>query len=354
MKLNVQNLTIQFGALKAVDDLSFTVESGELMCLLGPSGCGKSTILNAIAGFLQPKEGRIYFDETDITKLSVEKRSLGMVFQNYALYPHMTAYENIAFPLQIQGVARAEIRRRVEEIAELTRITDILKRKPGQISGGQQQRVAISRALVKKPQLLLMDEPLSNLDACLRMEMRTEIRRIQQDTGTTTIFVTHDQEEATSISDRIILLKNGVLQQMGSPYQLYVEPGNTFVASFLGTPPINFLEATCENDIIQLAQGTVRLHTATHRENGVYLVGIRCEDICLCPEERAMARLEILSTELLGKEALVCGGLGEERVRFLIPHGALKGLKKWEFITVHPENLTLFDAVTHERIGGIG
>ena len=354
MDVKIENLTIQFGALTAVNDLSFTVHSGELLCLLGPSGCGKSTVLNAIAGFVTPRQGHIYFDDQDIAGISVEKRNLGMVFQNYSLYPHMNFYENIAFPLQVQKLPKAEIKRRVAEMAETTKITDILKRKPGQISGGQQQRVAISRALIKKPPLLLMDEPLSNLDARLRMEMREEIRRIQQDTKITTIFVTHDQEEATSISDQIILLKQGVLQQGGKPYELYVRPSNVFAANFLGTPPINLLQATYRQGKLLLAQGRLALPAQGYTEGGCYIVGIRCEDIRLCHPEQAAAVLQVDFRELLGKEALVYGKIGGETIRFLVPHDEAQGLEEQVPVSIRLQNVSVFDAHSQLRLGGVG
>ena len=217
MKVTIQNLTKCFGATTAVNDFSAVIESGELIALLGPSGCGKSTMLNMISGILPVTNGKIFFDDEDVTELSPEKRGVGLVFQNYALYPHMTVLENICFPLEIKKVKKEERVARAKEMAKLVHVETLLDRKPSQLSGGQQQRVAIARALVKHPRILLLDEPLSNLDARLRIEMREEIRRIQQETGITTIFVTHDQEEAMSISDHIILMKDGFLQQIARP-----------------------------------------------------------------------------------------------------------------------------------------
>ncbi len=213
MKVHLERVTKRFGSVTAVRDFTATLEDGELVCLLGPSGCGKSTILNMLSGILPVTEGTVLFDDTDVTRLPPDKRGVGLVFQNYALYPHMTVRQNICFPLEIQRVPKTERFRRADEIARLVHVDTLMDRRPGELSGGQQQRVAIARALVKRPRLLLLDEPLSNLDARLRLEMREEIRRIQQETGVTTIFVTHDQEEAMSISDRIILMREGVLQQ---------------------------------------------------------------------------------------------------------------------------------------------
>ena len=242
MKVRLENITKKFGATVAVKDFSAELEDGHLICLLGPSGCGKSTILNMICGIVPVSEGKIFFDDKDVTKLPPDQRNIGMVFQNYALYPHMTVLENIAFPLEVQKVKKAERIERAKEIAKLVHVDNLLSRYPCELSGGQQQRVAIARAMIKKPALLLMDEPLSNLDARLRLEMREEIRRIQKETGVTTIFVTHDQEEAMSISDSILLMKDGVLIQSGLCQNLYKNPHSLFVAEFLGNPPVNKLE----------------------------------------------------------------------------------------------------------------
>ena len=239
MKVRIDNVTKTFGQTTAVSNFSAELEDGHLICLLGPSGCGKSTLLNMLCGIIPVSQGQIFFDDKDVTKLPPDQRNIGMVFQNYALYPHMTVAENIAFPLEIQKVKKDERKTRVEEIAKLVHVDNLLRRYPSELSGGQQQRVAIARAMVKKPQLLLMDEPLSNLDARLRLEMREEIRRIQKETGITTVFVTHDQEEAMSISDSILLMKDGVLIQNGLCQELYVNPNCLFVAEFLGNPPAN-------------------------------------------------------------------------------------------------------------------
>ncbi len=251
MKVVLQNLTKVFpGRNKklheeviAVNDFSFEIPDGKLIGLLGPSGCGKSTTLYMISGLQKPTSGQIFFGDNDVTGLSAENRGVGLVFQNYALYPHMTVKQNILFPLQnlkgIDKLSKEEMLDRAIYAAKLVQIDELMDRKPSELSGGQQQRVAIARALVKMPQVLLLDEPLSNLDARLRLQTREEIRRIQKETGITTIFVTHDQEEAMSISDMIVVMKLGVVQQIGAPQEVYDNPCNLFVAKFLGTPPIN-------------------------------------------------------------------------------------------------------------------
>lgn len=241
MRIRLENLTKRYQEVTAVDHLNLEIEDGDLVCLLGPSGCGKSTTLSIIAGLEQATEGSIYFDEENVGGLEAEERDIGMVFQDYALYPHMTVQENIAFPLKMQGWKKKDRIEKVKEAAKMLQIEEYLKRKPGKLSGGQQQRVAIARAIVKNPKILLLDEPLSNLDARLRIELRDEIRRVQKQLGITTIFVTHDQEEALSISDKILLMEKGKISQYSSPKEMYMEPQNVFAAKFLGNPPMNFV-----------------------------------------------------------------------------------------------------------------
>ena len=236
----------------AVNKVDITIPDGKLIGLLGPSGCGKSTTLYMISGLQKPSGGQIFFGEDDVTELSPENRGVGLVFQNYALYPHLTVKQNILFPLQnLKGedkLSKEEMLKRAYEVAKLVQIDDLMNRKPSELSGGQQQRVAIARALVKMPRVLLLDEPLSNLDARLRLQTREEIRRIQKATKITTVFVTHDQEEALSISDYIVVMKLGVVQQIGKPQAVYDSPENLFVAKFLGTPPINVFNGTYQRN----------------------------------------------------------------------------------------------------------
>ena len=259
MKVELQNLTKIFPSrnkkgteVVAVNDFTFTIPDGKLVGLLGPSGCGKSTTLYMISGLQQPTSGKIFFGDEDVTHLSAENRGIGLVFQNYALYPHMTVKQNILFPLQnLKGqdkMTKAQMLERAYEAAKLVQIDELMDRKPSELSGGQQQRVAIARALVKMPRVLLLDEPLSNLDARLRLQTREEIRRIQKETGITTVFVTHDQEEAMSISDMIVVMKLGVVQQVGKPQEIYDDPQNLFVAKFLGTPPINVFKGYVKDE----------------------------------------------------------------------------------------------------------
>lgn len=263
MKVVLKNLTKVFtnkktkSEVRAVDNLDIEIPDGKLIGLLGPSGCGKSTTLYMVSGLQAPTEGRIIFGEDDVTELAPEKRGIGLVFQNYALYPHMTVEQNIMFPLQNMRVPKEEAKAKALEAARLVQIDNLMDRKPSELSGGQQQRVAIARALVKEPNVLLLDEPLSNLDARLRLQTREEIKRIQKETGVTTIFVTHDQEEAMSISDYIVVMKLGVMQQIDEPQKVYDNPVNLFVAKFLGTPPINVFNATISNGVVYIGEEAV-------------------------------------------------------------------------------------------------
>jgi multiple sugar transport system ATP-binding protein len=281
----------------AVKDLDIVIPSGKLVGLLGPSGCGKSTTLYMIAGLLNPNEGRIYFGDEDVTDMAPEDRGIGLVFQNYALYPHMTVRQNIMFPLENIKVPKGEALQRAQEMADLVGIGELMDRKPKQLSGGQQQRVAIARALVKKPRVLLLDEPLSNLDARLRLQTREEIKRIQRETGITTIFVTHDQEEAMSISDQIVLMELGEEQQVGEPQHVYDYPDNLFVAKFLGTPPINIFDGTIENGNLFIGDSKIKKLKTDLNE---VFVGIRPEGFVYV--EKGVMDAEVWQVETIGRD----------------------------------------------------
>ena len=289
----------------AVNSFSFTVPDGKLVGLLGPSGCGKSTTLYMISGLQKPTSGKIFFGEEDVTELSAENRGVGLVFQNYALYPHMTVRQNIMFPLQnLKGadkLTKDEMLARSLEAAKLVQIDELLDRKPSELSGGQQQRVAIARALVKMPRVLLLDEPLSNLDARLRLQTREEIRRIQKETGITTIFVTHDQEEAMSISDMIVVMKLGVVQQIGKPQEVYDNPVNLFVAKFLGTPPINVFEGEVRGGKLYVGEEAV-LDVEGVEDKKVF-VGIRPEGFV--PAENGALSCKLSSVEVMGRDVSI-------------------------------------------------
>ena len=351
MRVVLDHVTKRFADVTAVSEFSATLEDGELVSLLGPSGCGKSTLLNMLSGILPVSGGRIYFDDQDVTGMPPEKRGIGLVFQNYALYPHMTVMGNICFPLETQRVPKAERIERANEIARLVHVDMLMNRKPSELSGGQQQRVAIARALVKNPRLLLLDEPLSNLDARLRLEMREEIRRIQQRTGVTTIFVTHDQEEALSISDRIVLMKAGVLQQNDLPQSLYNEPANQFVADFLGNPPINNLPGTVEDGAFVSADGKARcrLPVLAGVENGRKVnLSVRSESFVLDPD--GPMACEVTRVYQMGKEEMAYLRFGGTDFRAYID--SEEGLRKGDAVrlSVKRRGVFLFDLETGERI----
>lgn len=368
MKIVLQDITKKFPdrnhkkkEITAVDHFSFEIPDGELVSLLGPSGCGKSTTLNMICGLETPTEGRIFFGEEDVTELPPENRGVGMVFQSYALYPHLTVRKNILFPLQnLTGkdrLSKEEMNRRVEEAARLVQITDYLERKPRELSGGQQQRVAIARALVKRPKVLLLDEPLSNLDARLRIQTRAEIRRIQQETGITTVFVTHDQEEAMSISDRMVVMKDGILQQIGKPQEIYDAPSNLFVARFLGNPPINLLRGSLQgnrvlldgNEMMTLPASTCSEETARN-----IIIGIRPEG--LVPAQNGPICCGLRSVEVMGRDTSVVAGHAAAEGDFLraIVSGedALQAAGGVVRFAAKPRKVFLFDEQTGNVIGG--
>ena len=351
MRVRLEHLTKRFSDVTAVSDFSASLEHGELISLLGPSGCGKSTILNMLAGILPVTSGKIYFDDDDVTNMPPEKRGIGLVFQNYALYPHMTVLQNICFPLEVQKVPKAERLERAMDIAKLVHVDTMMKRRPAELSGGQQQRVAIARALVKNPRLLLLDEPLSNLDARLRLEMREEIRRIQQRTGVTTIFVTHDQEEAMSISDRIVLMKLGVLQQNDLPQNLYDQPANQFVADFLGNPPINNLRGVVKGGRFELEDGSASCDCplcANAGEGRRVTLALRAESAVVGPE--GSLDCEVTSIYQMGKEEMAYLRFGNSEFRAYI--SVEDGLKRGQKVNValRGRGVFLFDTETGERI----
>lgn len=275
MKVKVENLSKAYGDNKAVDHMNLEIEDGKLISILGPSGCGKSTFLYMLSGIVEPTEGSIYFDEKKVNDIPIEKRNIGLVFQNYSLYPHLTVMENLIFPLRMAKMKKKLAIEEAEKIGKILKIEDYLKRKPKELSGGQQQRVAIGRALIKKPALLLMDEPFSNLDAALRVEMREEIRSLQKDFNITTLFVTHDQEEAMSISDKIILMNKGQVVQYSTSEMLYRQPNSIYTASFIGNPKINIIEG----------EENISLFSSFVDVNNVKALGIRPEHIKIFSNE---------------------------------------------------------------------
>lgn len=362
MKVVLQDLTKKFksrdkkgkGEVVAVDHFTFEIPDGELVGLLGPSGCGKSTTLFMICGLQKPTEGRIFFGEDDVTELPPENRGVGVVFQNYALYPHLSVLQNITFPLEnLKGkdkLTKDEMKEKAMEAARLVQIEKLVDRKPGELSGGQQQRVAIARALVKMPRVLLLDEPLSNLDARLRLQTREEIRRIQKETGITTVFVTHDQEEAMSISDRIVVMKDGVVQQTGKPQEVYENPVNLFVARFLGTPQINLFEGRVEKG--QLLIGEEAVLSVRGVEDQPLTVGIRPEGFLL--REDGPLSLDLVRVEVMGRDISVVSTSEvsiNPTVRSIIDaEMRLKVKEEKVHFALRPSKVLLFHKETEERI----
>ena len=338
----------------AVNNFNFEIPDGKLIGLLGPSGCGKSTTLYMISGLQKPTSGKIFFGEDDVTELSTEKRGIGLVFQNYALYPHMTVLQNILFPLQnltgADKLPKEKMLDRAREAARLVQIEELLDRKPSELSGGQQQRVAIARALVKMPRVLLLDEPLSNLDARLRLQTREEIRRIQKETGITTVFVTHDQEEAMSISDMIVVMKLGVVQQIGKPQEVYDDPANLFVANFLGTPPINVFSGRVEGGRLFIGGDCVL--TVGGLEDQEVTVGIRPEGFIL--DENGPLTCRLNNVEVMGRDVSVVSTHAaslKPSVRSIIDADDRSGLNG-EVVrySVKPHKLFVFHKETEKRL----
>ena len=362
MKVVLQNLTRIFPSRNkksgeeviAVNDFTFEIPDGKLIGLLGPSGCGKSTTLYMICGLQKPTSGHIFFGDDDVTELSPENRGVGLVFQNYALYPHMTVKQNILFPLQnLKGddkLTKEEMLERAYKVAKLVQIDDLMERKPSELSGGQQQRVAIARALVKMPRVLLLDEPLSNLDARLRLQTREEIRRIQRETGITTVFVTHDQEEAMSISDMIVVMKTGIVQQIGKPQDVYDDPVNLFVSKFLGTPPINVFDGRVENGKIYIGDDAVL--SVSGVEDQPVTVGIRPEGFIL--DENGPFHCELKSVEVMGRDVSVVSTNAASQnpvIRSIInADNKVDTAAETVSYSIKPHKIFIFNKETEERI----
>ncbi len=306
MEIRLEKFSKSFGPVVVIEDMDLTIGDCEMIALLGPSGCGKTTTLYAVCGIHRVTSGRIWFGDKDVTALPPQEKNVGVVFQSFALYPHLNIYENIAFPLRIRKEANADIERKVKEMAGILHMEALLDRRPGQLSGGQQQRVALARALVRKPDVLLMDEPLANLDAGLRLEMRSEIRKIQRETGCTSILVTHDQVEAMSMCDRIALMNEGRIQQIGSPDEMYHRPENKFVAGFIGNPPVSFADGKIEDGHF-VSQG-LRFQLPDRIKGGsvtagqTITIGVRPE--YLQPDFAAPVEGEITFVESQGREIL--------------------------------------------------
>lgn len=362
MKVTLQNLTKKFPSRNkkdkkdflAVNNFTFEIPDGALVGLLGPSGCGKSTTLNLISGLLKPTEGKIIFGDEDVTNVPAENRGIGLVFQNYALYPHLTVLKNILFPLEnLKGknkLSKEEMLKRAKAAAELVQIEALLDRKPNELSGGQQQRVAIARALVKMPRVLLLDEPLSNLDARLRLQTREEIKRIQQETGITTIFVTHDQDEAMSICDIMVVMREGVAEQIGAPQEIYDNPSNLFVARFLGTPPINVFEGFIKDE--KLFIGSDCIFEAKGICDTSVKAAIRPEGFI--PSENGVLCCTLSSIEVMGRDVTIISESSHcesGKIRSIISSDVCVDTSKRNIrFNLNPKKLFIFDAQTGKRL----
>ena len=362
MRVELRNLTKRWGSVVGADSVDLEIQDGEFVAFLGPSGCGKTTTLLMIAGIYKPTAGEIYFDDRLVNHVAPKDRNIGMVFQSYALYPHMTVYQNISYPLKLQKLSKEEMQRKAQKVADMMGIGHLMDRKPSQLSGGQQQRVALGRALVKEPHLLLFDEPLSNLDARLRLSMRGEIKRLQKELGITSIYVTHDQVEAMTMADRIALIKDGILQAYATPEELYDRPRTLFIAGFVGNPPMNFIDvevvrdnggfrACCSGFDVRIPQD--RGEKAFGK--GQLILGIRPEDIMIVPEESTEGGEkpiagEIYVVEPLGRDDLLDVRIGGTSIHVLAD--PTLGLKMGEIIHLefNTHKVQFFDPVSEQSL----
>ena len=307
--IRIQDLRKTFGSLAAVDGIDLNIADGEFVALLGPSGCGKTTTLRMIAGLEVPDSGSIHISDRDVTALPPRDRDVAMVFQDYALYPHMTLLENIGYPLKVRGVSKDELQSRVSDVARNLQIGELLERRPGQLSGGQQQRAAVARAVVHQAQVFLFDEPLSNLDAKLRLEARAFLKHLQQQVGVTAVYVTHDQAEAMALADRLVVMDKGRIMQVGTPLEVYRQPANTFVASFIGNPPMNLIPCQLNDGVLVIGTQRVTFDASRHpgaaKSQGAVILGIRPEHLTILNEP---------AVDAVGGELYVIQNLGGESI----------------------------------------
>lgn len=358
MEVRLENLTKRWGAVVGTEDITLDIKSGEFVAFLGPSGCGKTTTLLMIAGIYKPTYGLVKFDGRVVNRMQPRDRNIGMVFQSYALYPHMTVYDNLVFPMKLNKTPANEMKERAQRVADMMGIGYLMDRKPGQLSGGQQQRVALGRALTKEPDLLLFDEPLSNLDARLRLSMRGEIKRLQLDLGITSIYVTHDQVEAMTMADRVAVMQGGHLQAYCPPDELYDQPRNLFVASFVGNPPMNFLtvEVGTENGSYHARREGLDALVSDQRGakvagRGPVTLGIRPEDVIIAPAGRGEGILgEVYVVEPLGRDDLVDVRIGEASIHALADPNLNLKIGDPVRLKFNAEKVQFFDPSTEESL----
>ena len=350
--VSIQNLTKYYGDIKAVDNVNLKVKDKEFLTVLGPSGCGKTTLLRLLAGLEAPNKGDILVDGNSILEVPTRERDVAMVFQSYSLYNHMTVYDNIAFPLKMRKLSAQDIESKVKAASELLELQDVLKRKPGKLSGGEQQRVALGRSIVREPKVFLMDEPLTFLDPKIRTQMRIEIKSLQRKLGVTTIYVTHDQVEAMTMSDRIGLLDKGILQQVGTPSEVYRKPTNTFVGSFLGSPAINFMNCSYLEkdgkvflDASYFKLDVTYLKELIEKKNGnEFILGVRPEEIAIVKEKSADSiEAEVFMTEPLGSEIIVILKIGENIVRAKVEPGTIIKIGDKVNLNINKKKIHIFN-----------
>ena len=346
----LDRISKRFGKVEALKNISMSIKEGEFFVILGPSGSGKSTLLRIIAGLEIPDTGRVFINENDVTKLEPKKRNIAMVFQNYALYPHMTVYNNMAFGLKMRKYPRDKIKKRIKEVADMLKIKNLLQRKPKELSGGEKQRVALGRAIVRDPEVFLFDEPLSNLDAKLRVEVRIELINLHNSMGKTSVYVTHDQTEAMTLADRIAIIKDGVLQQLGVPENIYSEPVNTFVAGFIGFPVINFLDVEMKDKTLYINGKEIKEIKKIKKNIDQIVVGIRPEDIEI--KKRGRLKGKILVKELLGSNAVYHVKFQDKILRILSPKIQFSHGENISF-SFKKDKIFLFDKKTEKKITNV-
>ncbi len=348
-EISLKNLKKSFGKTEVIHDLSIDVRDGELIVIVGPSGCGKSTLLRMVAGLEDANQGEIIIDGKKVNELEPMERNIAMVFQNYALYPHMSVFDNMAYGLKIAKISKEEINSRVQKAAEILELQELLKRKPSQLSGGQRQRVAMGRAIVRNPVAFLFDEPLSNLDAKLRVQMRLEIKKLQTQLKTTSLYVTHDQVEAMTLADRMIVMNEGNVEHIGTPLEVYTKPKTLFTAQFIGSPAMNILTADCNNGSLTLSNNSIL--KSTTKFNGKVSAGLRPEDFKI--DDNGSIKLKVELVELIGSNSLVHGRLeNSDEVLVASISGVLedKIVGKKISLSFNTSNLHLFDTNSGQRI----
>ena len=349
MQVRYDHVSKTFAGVEALIDLELDVPDGTFLALLGPSGCGKTTALRILAGLEEPTSGSVYLGDRDVTRLQPKDRDVAMVFQSYALYPHKSVADNIAYPLRVRKVPKPERAERVADVARMLSIDGLLDRMPRALSGGQRQRVALARAIVREPRVFLMDEPLSNLDAQLRLQMRIEIKRLQKQLGVTTLYVTHDQVEAMTMADMVAVMHDGRLQQLAAPADLYARPANLFVARFCGSPPMNVLEGDVAGGVFTHATGSIAIGTDMVR--GPAKLGFRPEHATMAaPGDPHTLRAEVYVVEPLGNETLITVALGAELVNLRVAAGIEPAIGTPVGLAPDRTHLHLFDATTGAAI----